>query len=84
MHKYTAKFVEVEAIQLTPNTIDDIKPWLGNSFLCECEGLYSIMIDTHEGMQKVEPYDYIIKHAEDDFIKCSKYIFEIYYRRARK
>lgn len=90
--KYRKRPVEIEAIQWTGNVNKKkIEDFVGKHLEAELESetayvagkgapLFSLLINTKEGIMKAMPGDYIIKEpfpdGDRDFYPCKKNIFE--------
>lgn len=77
MAQYRKKPVVIEAMQITPDNVDELVEF--------CEGnlksnpLVGVVIETLEGKMTVTIGDYIIKGVKGEFYPCKPDIFEITY-----
>ena len=82
MAKYRKKPIVIEAVQLTPDTV--------NQCLDFCEGkmkfhpLTGVVIETLEGNMVANNGDYIIKGVKGEFYPCKPDIFEQTYEKVVK
>lgn len=92
VQKFKKKPVINEAIKFNGNSNkSEIESFVGKPLVCELESetayvagkgapLFSLLIDTKEGVMKAMPGDYIIKEAfptgDRDFYPCKPDIFE--------
>lgn len=90
--RYKKKPIEIEAIQWNGNSNKpEIEKFVGRELKCELESetayiagvappLFSLLIETKEGIMKAYPGDYIIKEpfptGDRDFYPCKPDIFE--------
>jgi hypothetical protein len=82
--RYRKKPVEIEAWQLTPETLDDIRFWLsdhGERSYPAFDGS-GLIIPTLEGDMEAEWDDFIIKGIEGEFYPCKPRIFQNSYDKA--
>lgn len=97
MQQYIKKQVIVEAIQYNNLNREEIEKFVGKKLKCELESeaaylanqgppLFSISIETKEGLMKALPTDWIIKEpfptGDRDFYPCKNDIFEKTYDKA--
>lgn len=98
MPKFRKKPVVVEAIRYNGNSNKkEIEAFVGRELKSELESetaylagkgapLFSLLIETKEGVMKIMPYDYVIKEAfptgDRDFYPCKPDIFEKTYEPA--
>lgn len=87
MARYRKKPVEIEARQLTPGTLDDIKRWIGASARIHTDGVplgapVKLAIDTLEGVMLADFGDWIIKGVQGEFYPCKPDIFAATYEPA--
>lgn len=85
MAKYIKKPVEVEAIQLTDESVVEIIKWATDYINIEVtsdddDNITGLLIPTLEGMMKASMGDYIIKGVQDEFYPCKPDIFEKTYK----
>ena len=87
--KYKKKPVEIEAVQLTSETIMDVLGFMFPSLMAVDHSLLAsirseefLMIPTLEGNMKASFGDYIIKGVKGEFYPCRKDIFEETYENA--
>lgn len=81
IRKYRKKPVEIEAHQLTPQTLKEIKAWIGPSAHVHTEGIplgdpVKLAIVTLEGTMFADFDDYIICGVKGEFYPCKPDIFE--------
>jgi hypothetical protein len=77
---YRKKPVVIEARQLTPETLKDIKRWVGPSARVHTDGvplgaLVKLAIDTLEGVMLANFGDWIICGVQGEFYPCRDDIF---------
>lgn len=79
--KYTKKPVEIEAIQLTPETAAEIREWSGAETFSALpmRVVSGLLIKTLEGDMIASYGDYIIKGIKGEFYPCKPDIFEASY-----
>ena len=98
MKKYRKKPIVIEAIQYNGNSNKkEIEDFIGRELKYELESetayivgmgapLFSLLIETKEGVMKIMPNDYVIKEAfptgDRDFYPCKPDIFEKTYELA--
>lgn len=87
--KYKKKPVEIEAIQLTDESVMDVLGFMypdlmsvGHSILSAIRYERCLMIPTLEGNMKASFGDYIIRGVKGEFYPCRKDIFEETYENA--
>ena len=81
MAKYRKKPIEIEAIQLTNESIIEVINWITNYTNIEIDtdkddNVIGIIIPTLEGKMKASIGDYIIKGIRVEFYPCKPDIFE--------
>ena len=92
IQKFRKKSVEIEAIQFNGNSNrSEVEKFVGRQLKCELESetayeagvappLFSLLIETKEGVMKVMKNDFIIKEpfptGDRDFYPCKPDIFE--------
>ena len=79
---YRKKPVEIEAAELTAESVDRIKRWIGTKFdSLELFGSGDIIlrIETLEGVITARQGDYIIRGVKGEFYPCKPDIFEMTY-----
>ena len=81
MAKYRKKPIEIEAIQLTNESIIEVINWITNYTNIEIDtdkddNVIGIIIPTLEGKMKASIEDYIIKGIRVEFYPCKPEIFE--------
>jgi hypothetical protein len=84
MPKFRKKPVEIEARQLTPESVRGIKQWIGASAHIHTEGIplgapVKLAIDTLEGVMLADFGDFIICGVQGEFYPCKPDIFEATY-----
>ncbi len=84
MPKYRKKPVVIEARQLTPESLRDIKRWIGAPARIYTDGvplgaLIKLAIDTLDGVMLADFGDWIIKGVAGDFYPCPPEIFAVTY-----
>lgn len=83
VHKFVKKPIEVEAIEFTRDSIDEVDKFTGNTMnICierRINGKVSANIETPKGVMKVEIGDYIIKGVKGEFYPCKPDIFNLTY-----
>lgn len=84
MPKYRKRPVEIEARQLTPETVRDIKRWIGTSARIHTDGVplgapIKLAIDTLEGVMLADFGDWIIKGVVGEFYPIKADIFRATY-----
>lgn len=72
---YEKKPVRVEALQYTPDSLNDLMNWVPG--LEEHDG--KLLIKTLEGVMEAQPGDYIIRGIKGEFYPCKPDIFEATY-----
>ncbi|MFJ9740834.1 hypothetical protein [Streptomyces sp. NPDC101166] len=87
MPKFRKKPVEIEARQLTPETVDSIKRWIGASARIHTDGVplgapVKLAIDTLEGVMLADFGDFIIRGVQGEFYPCKPDIFAATYEAA--
>ena len=87
MVRFHAKPVEVEARELTPETLRDIKRWIGAPARIHTDGVplgapIKLAIDTLEGVMLADFGDFIIRGAQGEFYPCKPDIFDATYEPA--
>lgn len=81
MAKFKSKVIEIEAMQYTLETRDEVIAWCGAQHKgidddgAEIE-LKNLRIHTLEGVMMVCPGDWIIKGTEGEFYPCKPSVFE--------
>lgn len=83
MPQYRAKSVVIEAVQLTPESLRDIKRWIGAPARIHTDGVplgapIKLAIDTRAGAMLADFGDWIIKGL-GEFYPCKPEIFEAAY-----
>lgn len=93
--KYRKNPVEVEAVIYKNDNLQEIEDFVGMKLLVELESetayvagqgppIFSVLIETKEGVMKAMPGDYIIKEpfptGDRDFYPCKPDIFEKTYQ----
>ena len=73
VNKYVKKPVEIEAIQLSNDTKEEVHNFVGKSLTFN---KYGAVVKTLEGEMSCEFGDYIIKGVRGEFYPCKKEIFE--------
>ena len=81
MAKFRKKPVEIEAMQYTEESRNEIIDWSGAQHSAiDDDGveyeLLNLRIKTLEGTLMVRPYDWIIKGVAGEFYPCKRDIFE--------
>jgi hypothetical protein len=84
MARYRKKPVEVEARQLTPESLRDIKRWVGASARIHTDGVplgapIKLAIDTLEGVMLADFGDWIIQGVQGEFYPIKEAIFRATY-----
>ncbi|WP_121703366.1 hypothetical protein [Streptomyces sp. E5N298] len=84
MARYRKKPVEIEARQLTPETVHDIKQWVGASARIHTDGVplgapVKLAIHTLEGVMLADFGDFIIQGVQGEFYPCREDIFRATY-----
>lgn len=84
MPQYRQKSVEIEARQLTPETLRDIKRWIGPPARIHTDGVplgafVKLAIDTPEGTVLADFGDWIIQGVQGAFHPCDPEIFAATY-----
>jgi hypothetical protein len=79
-NRYRKKPVEIEARQLTPETLKDIKQWVGPSARVHTDGVplgapIKLAIDTLEGTMLADFGDWILMGVKGEFYPCRDDIF---------
>jgi hypothetical protein len=87
MGRYRKRPVEIEARQLTPGTIEDIKRWIGTSARIHTDDVplgapIKLAIGTLEGVMLADFDDWIIRGVQGEFYPCKPDIFEATYEEA--
>lgn len=78
--KYRKKPVEIEAVQLTEETIDEVMEFCGDKI--KSHPLTGVVIETLEGNMLASKGDYIIKGVKGEFYPCKPDIFEMTYEKS--
>ena len=87
--KYRKKPVEIEAMQLTDENVDDVAEWCGEKAAPSLvpwagRGLKEVLnIFTLEGKMQADCGDYIIKGVQGEFYPCKPDIFAATYEEVR-
>ena len=81
MAKYRKKPIEIEAIQLTNESIIEIIKWATDYISIkidtdENDNIIGMVIPTLEGAMKASMNDYIIKGIQGEYYPCKPNIFE--------
>ncbi len=91
VNKYKSKVIVVEAIQFNGHNYEEISTFVGKELVPELESetayvagqgapIFSIPIETKEGVMKAFSWDYVIKEpfptGDRDFYPCKSDIFE--------
>lgn len=84
MPTYRKKPVEIEARQLTPESLRDIKRWIGAPARIHTDGVplgapIKLAIDTLEGVMLANFGDFIIRGVQGEFYPCKPGIFAATY-----
>lgn len=79
MAKFRKKPVEIEAIQLTPLTINLVENFVGGDAGACVEHRACLVIATLEGAMHARPFDWVIKGIQGEFYPCKPDIFEATY-----
>ena len=84
--RFRKKPVEIEAIQFNGNNTQEIEDFIGKrlrvqNLLVYGKDIYSIDIETLEGIMRAEPNDWIIKGVKGEFYPCKPDIFEMFYEK---
>lgn len=78
--RYKTKPCVIEAIQWTGDNVEEIKEYIGKSFLGDpiigSSHNHSILILTLEGIMRASENDYIIKGLRGEFYPCKPDVFE--------
>lgn len=87
MPRYRKKPVEIEARQLTPESLRDIKRWIGAPARIHTDGVplgmpVKLAIDTLEGVMLADFNDWIIRGVLGEFYPIKPEIFEATYESA--
>lgn len=87
--KFRKKPVEIEALQFTGKNINETEKFVGKrlrvqNLLVYGKDIYSIDIETLEGIMRAEPNDWIIKGVKGEFYPCKPDIFEVTYERIKE
>lgn len=75
--KYRKKPIEIQAIQWTGGNLDEVRDFIGDSFLCYYKD--KISIKTLEGNHVASMGNYIIRGIAGEFYPCREDIFEATY-----
>lgn len=77
MQKFRKKPVVIEAMQITPETIEHVEAWCRGSIKGRMLPISEriIHIQTLEGEMTAIMYDYVIKGVEGEFYPCKPGIF---------
>ena len=79
---YTKKPVDIQAMQLSPETLFSIVDWLGTENVESFNSVTSeIFIKTLEGIMRASPPDYVIQGIKGEFYPCRQDIFEASYNK---
>ena len=81
MAKYRKKPIEIEAIQLTNESIVEIINWTTDYINIEIDtdennNIIGMIIPTLEGAMRASMNDYIVKGIQGEFYPCKPNIFE--------
>ena len=81
MAKYRKKPIEIEAIQLTNESIIEIINWTTDYISIEIDtdendNIIGMIIPTLEGTMKASMNDYIIRGVQGEFYPCKPNVFE--------
>ena len=85
--KFRKKHVEIEAVQLTRESVEEVRIFLGDQFsgfLFEFDDdpdYVCLHIRTLEGVMRADPKDWIIKGVNGEFYPCKPDIFEKTYEK---
>jgi hypothetical protein len=84
MPLYRKRPVEIEARQLTPETVRDIKRWIGTSARIHTDGVplgapIKLAIFTLEGVMLADFGDWIIRGVQGEFHTCKPDVFDTTY-----
>ena len=79
--KYRKKPVVIEALQITPTTIDRVEAWCGGSIKGRLLPVNDRCIDiqTLEGEMRADMGDWVIKGIKGEFYPCKPDIFDATY-----
>jgi hypothetical protein len=82
--KFRTKQVEIEAMQFTPETLDECVAFCGGRYEYRTGGMgppfgEAIAIDTLEGAMLALPGDFIIRGLKGEFYPCKPDIFALKY-----
>lgn len=88
IEKFKKRPVVIEAVQITKENVLSVMDWCGGGmirtlFFDGRKDVYSIEIDTLEGVMKAETGDWIIKGIRGEFYPCKPDIFEETYEAVR-
>lgn len=85
INKYRKKPVVIEAIQLTPETFNDVCDFIGEENLNDgtLESECYVGIETLEGDMSAREGDFIIKGVAGEFYPCREDIFEQTYEEVK-
>jgi len=75
--RYTKKPVVIEAIQLTPNTVDKCVAFCGGKI--KAHPMVGVVVETLRGNMTADVGDFIIKGIKGEFYPCKPDIFEATY-----
>ena len=77
--KYRKKTVEIEAMQFTYNSLDEIKEFVDEDYYVGIESIperpLELIIETDEGTHHAKEGDWIIKGVNDEFYPCGPDVF---------
>jgi hypothetical protein len=84
MLQYRAKSVVIEAVQLTPKSLRDIKQWIGAPARIHTDGVplgapIKLAIDNPAGVMLADFGDWIIRGMQGEFYPCRDDTFEATY-----
>lgn len=80
--KFRKKPVIIEAIQLRPDTLEEIKEWITvDTFIGMDNGILYLEIPTLEGVMRASVNDWVIKGVRGEFYPCKPDIFEMTYEK---
>ena len=82
--KYSSKFSSIEAMQLTNQTMQNMKEWVGDTYAwsgswIDCWLDFKI---NHE-IIKIKKFDYLIKLGENNFIVLREHIFNALFKEGK-
>lgn len=79
---YTKKPVDIEAMQLSSETLFPIVDWIGTENVESFNsGTTEVFIKTLEGIMRASPPDFVIKGIKGEFYPCRRDIFEATYNK---